>query len=341
MKAHRILLLLILAHLFVLNVFSQYSDLSRKVIASLQPAESLLYGENCFYLASGKEGLLFITATDENPPSYYVYDQGKRSGPFEATPYEILEKCTENSRFCGAFDQTLADLDESVVEPAGEKSYFVNRGKKYGPYEGILSVYRGKDGKSYAAQVMNDSKMYFVDDSGKETQISGNINEMVVSPDCMTFFAKVQGTVSLLELSNMNTQDQEALSKVFEDLEKHFMYLPGGDRLGPFTGDEIYGLNCWFSAINPNHWFCSVSHDIFLNDNKLCTLENMPSQCDFWVNQDGKKYAWANYENLCLDNGQCYPFPLAVNYYVENKQGFLTWVCVENGQDVVWYKTSF
>lgn len=333
--------LIILALFLLPPAFPQQTEPVRKVIATLQPNENLVYGENCFMLTAGKQGALFITVVNDDKPIYYFYNQNQRKGPLTEPPLYFLDSCSNTEPFCGAYEQPIQELPDSKIESDGDHNYFLNNGKKYGPYEAIVSVYFSKDRKSSAAMVMKNSKMLFINHDGKETLLSGIVNDVFVSPDCKTFFAKTQGTHTMEEISKIDANDMETLSKLMEDLEQQFIYLPDGQKIGPFSSAEGSGIKTWYSAINPEHWLCLIDHDIFLNDNKLCTIAYPPSICSFWVSEDGKKYAWSDYENICFYDGKCYPYPLSINYINESKKGSLVWISIENQKDVVLYKMPF
>jgi hypothetical protein len=320
--------------LLALNSPAQ-TGIEMRVIATLGPGETLAHDEDCFILDKNPESISFVTVVKNgNERQYYCYGKdGRKTGPVKSPDPsywadrgdKVVDNCMVNN------DANMAGY-EKYMSPDGSITY---EGKKYGPYgQPILYNMSADEKRLYAIALSADKKMTYFDNTGQKVEITGMPEQIIISPDGKTSFVKVKGS--------LNPFDPDAIQKMINDPEetnnpKVFLIGIDGNKYGPFSASSFN--DTWFTP--SGQWIMFINSEIYLDGKVLFKTDGYVSKCDIWINEAGDDYAWANYENIIFRNGTKFTAPLVIESVVENGKGYLKWLALEKGKDLVFYKKQF
>jgi hypothetical protein len=115
--------------------------------------------------------------------------------------------------------------------------------------------------------------------------------------------------------------------------KQYYCYGKDGQKIGPVKSpDSKY----WSEGANKK------AEDCVPNDEpNMANMEKYVAHCDLWMSTNGTDYAWANYDNLSFKDGTKYPAPLEVSYSTTGGKGYLKWISLEDGKNLVFYKKPF
>jgi hypothetical protein len=324
----------LVAVLITLNAVAQ-SSIEKKVIATLGPGETLANGENCFMLKQNPESISFVTVVkSESEKQYYCYGKdGNKVGPVKEPNVAYWAECADNViDNCVVNNEPNMDGYEKYISSDGSITY---QGKTYGPYGQLILFNISKDEQFICAIALTTAmKMLYFDNTGRKVDITGMPEEIILSPDGKTSFVKVKGS--------LNPFDPEALQKMIDNPEetnnpKVFIYGIDGSKYGPFSAASF--SDTWFTP--SGQWIMYADSEIYLNGKVLFKVDDYVSKCDIWINKTGDDYAYANYEKIIFRNGTTFTAPLAIESVIENGKGYLKWLALENGKELVFYKKPF
>jgi hypothetical protein len=322
------------AMLITSNAIAQ-TGVEKRVIATLGPGETLANGENCFFLDQSPESISFVTvARSRSEKEYFCYGKdGKKVGPVKEPDGAYWAECADN-----VVDNCVANHDanmegyEKYISSDGCISF---QGKKFGPY-GQLILFNISPDEQYicAVALTSDMNIVFFDNFGRKVDITGMPEETIISPDGKTSFVKVKGS--------FNPFDPEALQKMMDNTEemnnpKVFLYSIDGSKYGPFSASSF--SDTWFTPTG--QWIIFADSEIYLNGKVLFKTDGYVSKCDIWINKTGDDYAYANYEKIIFKNGTTFTAPLVIESVNVNGKGYLKWLALENGKELVLYKKPF
>jgi hypothetical protein len=311
------------------------TDIEMRVIATLGPGETLAHDEDCFILDKNPESISFVTVVKSgNERQYYCYGKDrKKVGPVKSPDPSYWADCSDK-----VVDNCMVNNDANM---AGFEKYMSQDGsitfggKKYGQYGQPILYNMSKDEKHlYAIALSEDKKMTYFDNTGQKVEITGMPEQIIISPDGITSFVKVKGS--------LNPFDPDAIQKMINDPEetnnpKVFLIGIDGNKYGPFSASSFN--DTWFTP--SGQWIMLINSEIYLNGKVLFKTDGYVSKCDIWINKAGDDYAWANYENIIFKNGTKFTAPLAIESVTENGKGYLKWLSLEKGKDLVFYKKQF
>ena len=321
--------------LFAFNSLAQ-TGIEKKIIATLGPGETLANAENCFLLDKNPESMSFVTVTGSgSSKQYYCYGKdGKKTGPVQKPDESYWLECKDiDIEDCIPNDEPRqGDLGESIDWSTGSVKF---QGKSYGPYGQVMSFYLSDDGQSfYAVALSGDMKIIFFDKNNRKIELNGMPEEIIISPDGQRAFARIKGTI--------NPFDPNAAQIMMNNPEevnnpKINLYGIDGSKYGPYASGEF--SDAWF--IPPSKLVIYNNHEISLDGKSLFKSEDYISPCDMWVSNNGKDYAWANYENLHFNDGTKLTAPIVIGYSESGGKGYLKWIALEEGKNLVFYKRPF
>jgi hypothetical protein len=308
----------------------------KKLIATLGPGETLAYGENCFLLGQDPEVISFVTVVGSGTSKqYYCYGKdGSRIGPVKSPDPKYWADCKDKiTEDCVPNDESNMANMEKYYDFLTESVKF--NGKQYGPSGQIILMNISKDEQYIYAVVMGqDYKLSFFDNTGRTAQISGMPEQIVISRDGKHAFVKVNGTI--------NPFNPDEMQKMLENPEvmnnpKVLLVGINGTTAGPFESSSY--KDSWFTE--SGQWVILTDAEIILNGKTLFKTENYIAPCDLWISSNGTDYAWADYNNIFFKDGTKFPAPLEIRYITAGGKGYLKWISLEEGKNVVYYKKSF
>ncbi len=325
---------IILTLLFALcsTLLFPQNAVEKKLIAKLGPGEKLAHGENSFMLTKNPETFSFVTISGSgDSKQYFCYGKdGSKTGPVkEPNPSYWAETKDNPAEDCIPNDEPQdADMMQYMDWASGSVNF---NGKTYGPYGQLIKMHVTVDGQNFFAVAMNaEMKITFFDSKNRKVELINAPEEIIVSPDGTKAYAKVKGTINPFEPGAI-----EKMMNNPEEMNNPPINLVGidGTKIGPFS-DKQY-KDAWFIA--PAKLVVYNNSEVSVDGKLLFRSEDYISPCDMWIGSDGKSYAWANYQNLIFNDGTKYAAPIVINH----TGGFLKWITLENGTDLVFYKKSF
>lgn len=308
----------------------------KKILATLSPGETIANGENCFLLSKNPESISFVTVTGSgNSKQYYCYGKdGKKTGPVAKPDESYWSECQDiNLEDCIANHEPNVPNPEEYIDYGTMTVKF--QGKNYGPFGQILMFYISENEQNFfAVALSNDMKIIFFNKNNRKIELSGMPDEVIVSPDGQRAFAVVKGS--------LNPFDPESMQKMManpEEMNNPKINLVGidGSKFGPYTNDSY--TDAWF--ISSGKLVIYNNSEISLESKLLFRSEEHISKCDLWVSNNGKDYAWADYEYLYFSDGTKFTAPLSILYTQTGATGTLKWISLEEGKNLTYYKRAF
>jgi hypothetical protein len=315
---------------------SAQTTIEKKVIATLGPGETLANGESCFLLDKNPEAISFVTVVGSgSSKEYYCYGKdGKKTGPVKQPDVSYWAECQDiNLEDCIANHESLVANPEQYIDYGTGSVNF--QGKTYGPFGQMIMFYLSDNEQNFFAVALStEIKIFFIDKNNRKVELNGMPDEIIISPDGTKAFATVKGSI--------NPFEPDAAQKMMnnpEELNNPKINLIGidGSKYGPYTAGDY--SDAWF--ISSGKLVIYANEEISLDGKMLFKSEDFISKCDIWISNNGKDYAWANYENIMFSDGSKYTAPLVIKYVETGGKGFLTWVALEDAKNLVFYKKPF
>lgn len=297
-------------------------------IYSLQPNESLVYGENCFPTTDNANELFLVTQLNG---SYFIYENGKRRGPISKLSTDMIRSCTRNEKGCGAYDPTSnneENIFEKFLTQQDDGLAIINfNGKRFGPYFQVYDMQLSADKSKFAATVSDANKKKFVVMSiGKTISINGLPNKLYISPDGNLAIVRygIDYDVDNFDVSKINMETAVQVNVITSD----------GAKFGPYNGDDFRDYYIWFCKTTPNHWIMRQGENYLLDGKTPLNIPTSAYNCDIWLTPDGKRYAYSNYEKIQFSDNTFIAYPF--EFTVTEKDGKLFFRCIsiENDRDI-------
>jgi hypothetical protein len=335
MKTHAFICSILLLALFPALCFSQVSP-ERKLIATLSPGEFITNSESCFFLDKDPAYISFVTyiGSGDSKQYYHYGNDGKKTGPFKSPdPSLWAQRNNENIEDCLAETEPKQGEPEKYIDFTTGSVKF--KGKNYGPYGQLTSFFLSEDEQNfYATALSEEMKITFFDNRNRNVELVTLPDKVLISPDGSRSYALVKGSI--------NPFDPDAAQKMMsnpEEMNNPKINLVGidGSKFGPYTSDTFTGA--WFSP--SGKLVVYNNHEISLEGKLLFKSDDFISKCDIWVSNNGKDYAWADYEHLMFSDGTKFVAPLVISYTETGGKGFLKWIALEEGKHVVLYSKVF
>lgn len=305
----------------------------RKVIATLGPGETLVYGENCFHIDRSPESISFVTVVGSgSEKQYYCYGKdGTRTGPVKSPDPKYWTDCQDKkAEDCIPNDeQNMTGMEKYIDWTDGSINF---QGKKIGPYGQMLFFNISKNEQYiYGIALSVDQKLIYFDNTGRKVELNGSPGQIIVSPDGKRSFVRVDGSLNPFDPATVQKMMDNPAE--FND-PKVFLCSIDGTKLGPFSSSSFH--DAWFT--DDNRWVVCNDNDILLDGKQLFRASSYISPCDLWISSNGSDYAWANYENIFFKDGSKFPAPIEISYTTVSGKNYLKWLTLEEGKNLVLYK---
>lgn len=307
----------------------------KQVIATFDEGETFVYGESCFTLTADKTTSYFITKKDGK---FYVYDNGKRSGPFDKLSDDMLKACNSPiNPLCATFNPTDCQKEDIYNKyiVSGDNSMVIKvKDKSYGPYLAIMQFAITCDESRFAALVMKaDQTVHLIHSGGKDVPIDGLPQWLLLSADGNQALAAYGKNIdpSKIDMNNFNIAEFTAFHVI--DLD--------GVISGPYDPDQTPSGNFWFCKTGGPHWYL-IKGDQLLRDGKAYRKEiSGYATCDLWINEDGRHIALVDYgQDTVTETNELWliKYPLEIMTYQAGGKTWIKWISLENGKSLVAYK---
>jgi hypothetical protein len=344
---------LCLSLFFVVNINGQptANSFSRTVLATLQPGESILSAESCFFLSMNNNQLYLVTRQNNQ---FFIYENGQRKGPFGTLQGSMLKPCESGrngDEKCAVYKPV-----ENTGEPEGlsmneSGQYLIKyKDKTFGPYPFVKNYAIWPDKSGFVAIVMDSQmKSTFVTSDGQPIPLKGDVDAIHISPvgKKYVFAVKEREEINLDLMNEVSKMTQEQLLKFAREQEakqksagppKAYVYASGGAKYGPFEQGAFYTNNPAFTKTGGDNWIMILSNVLYINGQKIKEFENIDlNSCNIWLSKDGKRYAITSYDKLIFTDGKSYGYPMETIAFEKDGKVFIKWISLENEKDLVLY----
>ena len=343
------ILFLIFITLSASNSQTATTGVSHRVLFSIGKDERPVFNESSIALSPIGSSVIVLTSDEEG--RIYVYEGGKKRGPFKDvsdTKVTLPEDDPEE------YDPTYrkeSDADyEKYIEynDAGQVTLKFG-GKSFGPFQFILEFYTTKDKTAFYAIIMKDGKPFVITSSGNSFEIDGQPGYSHICPSgkkMMVTTVKENNEVGELlnrDLSKMSVEEVARLGKEIEGKQKNktpeaFIYFQDGKKFGPYDPKKITAYNPAFIKCGGDNWLLTMDSKLYINGIAVKDLRNdQISPANIWLTEDGKRYVIVVYNRIEFSDGQVYKDPLKIRISVDRNKITLWWLLFDNEKDIVLY----
>jgi hypothetical protein len=297
----------------------------------------MVYGENCFEFDMGGEKMAMVTSigSGKNTQYFNYYADGRKEGPFSESDSRIWTECGEDQDPCGKYEPESDESPDTYVKREAD-GYYVNfNGQRYGPYQIITNFVIAPDQTNfYACGIAQDMKASFFDGTGRKVQVTGVVEEILMSPDGKKAILKTSG--------DYNLYDPAEMAKLMEHPEelsnpKAYYYDISGERKGPFDPSEFREI--WFTL--NNHLVYKLGDDFFVDGKLLFSTPDYYNSCDLYISDKIDKYIVYTYENIHFSDGFEAPFPVTIQVFAAGDLMVVKWITLEDEKNLVLYQRTF
>jgi hypothetical protein len=285
-------LLLFSTLLTALAIFAQ-SQVKHEVIYTIAATESLVVAESSAGLAC-EGGEICLTVYEASSQNFYVYRNGVKSGPYKKN--QIAQYMCSNDVL------TLHTAEKENVYPDTDISFdnygktFLNfKGKSYGPYTMIGSVYYSADATNFAAVVTDENlNSSIISSLAPEYKVEGNVENIHFDASGTRFLATTVSpsgfdaiiNAKMLEIAEREMSEEEIMKMISEinELEesaseddkasKSWVYTEVGLKHGPYLG-RLYNDNPCFYKGNSKYWILVSGNTLFINGKEIKSFPDM------------------------------------------------------------------
>lgn len=300
----------------------------KEKVYTLQSGESLVYGENCFYLTDQGKDIFIVTRIDDN---FFIVDNGVRKGPFSNLNDDMLKPCKHPSSSCAVYDPEYDEsenvYDKYVTANDDGSGVIKFNAKSYGPYLAIFQFEVSSDKSRFVAVVKDmNNKNIFISSFGKTFAIDGLPNSIKFSPD---------GSLAILRVGfDYSSPDFDPTSMSMDKLMEINFITSNGEKVGPFNGEKVGDSNIWFSRTTGNHWFIEDGEQLYLDGKPFMKRPESGVKCEIWFSHDCKRYAVSSYEKIQFSDGTFIPFPIHISPFMKDGKAYLKCVTFENEKEI-------
>ncbi len=314
---------------------AQVKNADRQIIATLEQGEALVPGKACFELSPATNSTNFITQKDEK---FYVYDQGKRSGPYEQNSPELIKECSVGQEPpCSKFETRECFKEEpfnKFVSYADGGQVITLKGKKYGPYFSIMQLAVTCDESQFMAMVMvTETQIQAVHSNGAYIRLKGTPYWVLISPDGSQGLAACNPDMDPETFDPNNFNPEVVTRYEVVDLQQKVY--------GPYNMEKQPFENFWFSKTGGAHWFLKQDDQIFCDGKVIRKVDPRVNICDLWFSEDGKRLAVADYGlDGFAESDDTWRMiqPMQIITYKENDKTWIKWITLENDRELVVYR---
>jgi|GEM_PF-2241434 hypothetical protein len=327
------------------------TNVTRKVLVTLQAGEAIIEAESCFPLGMNNDQLYLVTTADGK---YYIYENGQRTGPYTNLENIDIKSCSSNrsGNDCSAYTTETAGMDPELISMSESGQYLIKQGgKTYGPYMYIKELHVWPDKSGFVAITLDAAmKSYLVTSEGKNTALEGDAEKLHFSAVGKQYVFVVKENPNLnmdilnMDFSKMTTEEMMKFAKEQEEKAKQagppkaWVYVSQGSKLGPFDPQSFYTDNPTFTRTGGDNWIMVRDNALYVNGALVKKFEDTDLDiCKIWLSKDGKRYAIVNWDKIVFSDGSAYPYPVKVANQESNGKIIMKWVSLENERDLVLY----
>jgi hypothetical protein len=343
------ILTLILLYSFAQGSYAQTSKTERNLLLTLSPGERIVEEECCIPLGLYQEQLFVVTRADGN---YFIYEQGRRQGPYESLNASQLETCHgQGSETCSSYESKGSDVG-SMVSTNDEGQFIVKLGNKtYGPYTFLRDLWVKPD-KSGFVGIATDASMnsFLVNSEGQNIPLEGEVEKIHISCDGKQYFYVLKENPNSLadimnrDFSAMTTEEMMQFAREQEEKTraagppKAWVYTSGGAKFGPYEAQSLYSQNPTYTVSGGSHWILIQNNALYIDGREVKKFEQIDLDvCRIWVSADGKRFAVAGYDKIVFSDGSEFAYPLKIVCDESQGRAVMRWITLEHETDLVLY----
>jgi hypothetical protein len=298
----------------------------RKSLIKLDTGESLVMNESSvFGIVSDSYCLITVKYVNSKPNFYKWTNQGK-TGPFTIDQITLCENisdpCSDNTEY------VVPQEENNINSYQDEDGTYVElNGKKYGPYEMIMSLKINPAGSKIFLTASTGGKNVFICTDGRSVELKGMPDLIMVSPNGNDAYVRTFGAYSMSDLQNL------AQGIDFTKMNEINFTGISGKKVGPFQSESI---SSWYSKYSDT-WFLKVDEDIY-TDGILWKAFSALYSNSFWF-VDKQHYANLNSEGqLIFSDGKTFDYPVCITSEKIGNIIILRWVAIESNEVVLYKK---
>jgi hypothetical protein len=347
-----LILILILFLPFSLQAQQLSSEMNRKILFSIGKDEKPVFNESSILFSPIGNTVTVITSDEES--RMYVYENGKKRGPFRDIAGTGIKKAEDDPEEYDPIFRKESDTDyQKYIEYNNDGQVILKfGGKSFGPFQFILEFYSTNDKTAFAAIVMKEGKPKILTSAGNTFELDGQPGYSYISPTgkrmMVTTIKENNDTSEVINrnLSEANTQEsgkpvKEAEVKQKKRIPEAFIYFQDGKKFGPYDPKKITGYNPAFVKTGGDNWLLTMDSKLYINGKVDIELSNERiSPANIWLTEDGKRYVIIVYNRIEFSDGSVYKDPLKIRIMTNNKKITVWWLSFENGKDIVLYYKS-
>lgn len=321
-------------------------NVTKKVLLTLQPGESILTNESCLNIVSNPSELYLATWQDK---LLYVYENGVRKGPFKNPNEAGIRDCGKNqSAECSVFNYPEKEMTSLYIEVTDEGANNIKfKGKTYGPYTFVSSFHISPDKSMFVAVVANEQmKFSLITSAGLQQNLAGTFERLIISPSGNDYLVLVKEgeNIDMTALSKMSETEimkymQEQAQKQ-QDAGEQLTQIFGteGKLYGKYKSSDIYSNNPAYCQTGGDNWYMVLNNSLYVNGHLLKKFDDFSvPTCRVWLSADGKRYALVGYNKIIFSDGNSYPPPIHLQVEQSGTKTILKWIALENEKNLVIY----
>jgi hypothetical protein len=315
------------------------NDAVRKFVFSIAKGEKPVFNKSSVQISP--IGSLVTVVTSDSEGLIYVYDNGKKIGPFKDINASGVKIPADDPQEYDPIFRKESDADYQNFSSTDNDGQITLKfqGKSYGPYQFVLEFYFGSDRKSFYAIVMKDARPMIISSAGSSFYIDGQPGYNYISPRLSRMMVTTikENQDSGTEASGM----QEKTNKAGKNSPEAYIYFDDGKKFGPYDPNRITGLNPAFSKTGGDNWLLAMNSKLYINGKPVKVLVNEKiSPANIWLTDDGKRYAIIVFDRIEFYDGKVYEDPLKIRISVDKNKITVWWLSLEDGKDIVLYSRT-
>ena len=346
---HCLIPTLLLTALSASNAQPASTVVSRKILFSIGKDERPVFNESSIALSPIGNSIIVLTSDEEG--RVYVYENGKKRGPFkDVNETKVIMPEDDPAEYDPIFrSESDSDYNKYIgYDDAGQVNLKF-RGKSFGPFQFILEFYSTIDKTAFFAIVMKDGKPMIITSSGNSFEIDGQPGYNYLSPSgkkMMVTTVKENNEAGELinrDLSKLSAEEIARLGKEIEGKQKNkppeaYICFQDGKKFGPYDPKKINSFNPAFTKTGGDNWLLSMDSKLYINGTAVRELHNEQiSPANVWLTEDGKRYVIVVYNRIEFSDGSLYKDPLKIRISINQNKITLWWLLLENEKDIVLY----
>jgi hypothetical protein len=322
---------------------------NRKVLFSTLKGEKPVFNESSISLSPIGTNVTVITSDEEG--RIFIYENGKKKGPFKDIPGTGVKKAEENQEEFDPIFRRESDSDyEAYTSYDKDGQVTIKfRGKSFGPFQFILELYFSNDKTVFSALIMKDGKPQVITSAGNSFLLNGQPGYTSISPAGKKMMVtSISESTHSPGMSDKNLTDKTkqitpkpAITTAGEQSGRPpeaYIYFQDGKKFGPYDPKKINSNNPAFIKTGGDNWLLTIDSKLYINGKPVKNLDNERiSPANIWLTEDGKRYAIIIYNKIEFSDGSVYKDPLKIRIATDKGKITVWWLSFENGKDIVLY----